>query len=109
MGLSASMPTLTSLACSRLPARSNMPSRAHDDVVEDPDAEERARPSEPAEHLMIGPARRGIPARMVVRDDETCRVGQDRRLEHFARVHGRGVERAYRHDVEPKRSVARRE
>ena len=58
---------------------------------------------------MIGPARREIAARMVVRDDETCRVGQDRRLEHFAGVHGRSVERAYRHDVEPKRSAARRE
>jgi hypothetical protein len=58
---------------------------------------------------MIGPARRGIAARMVVRDDKTCRVGQGRRLEHFAGVHGRGVERAYRHDVDPKGSVARRE
>jgi hypothetical protein len=52
------------------------PSRAHDDVVEDPDAEERARPSEPAEDCVIGPARRGIAARMVVRDDETCALAR---------------------------------
>jgi hypothetical protein len=58
---------------------------------------------------MTGPARRRIAARMGVRDDETCCVCQNRRLERFARVHRRGVERAYRHDVEPERSVARGE
>ena len=65
-----------------------------DDVLDDLHADDLANLRQVAREREIGVARRRIPARMIVQQDDGRRRGQDGRLEHFARVHEAGRQRA---------------
>ena len=78
----------------------------HDEVVEDPDVEQRQRIAQSPGDELVRLACLGDARRMVVREDHCGRIVRECLPHHFARVHARAVDRAAKEFVEGDQAMA---